>query len=828
MRCAICAKKQLLFLVFLLSVYFPGDKVYASSLSGAVGKLAVEQISSFKEMKTALELLDSCCREAQQENQFTFSLQKTILSKSGECISRIVELVQQAQKEETRTLFSTNRNVIKSVLHWNQQKVEDLQENKLDQMEDTAAFFASSEWQQPHYLISLASYWLSWNGYYSALFYPAADPNRKNLLEGSLEGFSRSFIDFKEESIVVRSLFGRALCYKELQQYDQAIRDINAVIGKIKKDDALYQRSRYEKILISYLTGNYQSVLRELDTFREEAGRSTLTPTMDSELKNLRVKTIIALAEEQGKEQGGNPADLYRDALHELNKLAENDERQAGELYRYASTHAAALADLTYDELGPIGYLATADWYFNQKDYDKAILRYQQLYSSSSKLITKRMDDVYFRLGYCFCQKNRWQDALPCFEILFKQFPQSSFTGKASCLYYAAAANRYRDTPDDTAYATYMEATKRYVKHCIEPGNKSEAHFQLGKYYQDRGKEKQAIEAFSLVGKDSPNYAEARYYLVQSNIGKMESLNRRGERQSKGAKKIYQETGKQLDEYQTLLLKQEEGPARKELEAHIALLQAKLFIYGPEGNYSRALDKLRNFESRFPLNKQLVMIAQSLRIECYQRLQMFKEAEGEINAFVKDAPINSDRWAFLNESANRFYEESKELRNSGDKAQASQNAEIALMLYKHLSSFALQGTSYERFNDSMQLRMAEIYRDENQLAQAKAIYQDQLKRNPNSADAMYNLGLLQEQEEQWEEALATWRKFSEGFKTGSHYWFESRYHIAKVLNKLGKRDKACEITTMIEVLHPTLRDEQFREKFILLHGDVCQIGVGPR
>jgi tetratricopeptide (TPR) repeat protein len=817
----ISKKILLLPLLLLLAVYFPGNRVHASSLSGAVKGLAVDQIKSPKEMKTALELLYSCCREAQEKNQFTFDLQKTILSKSGECISRIVELDQQAKKEETRSLFTTNRKVIKTVLSWNQEKVENLQETKLDQMEDTAAFFASSEWQQPHHVISLASYWLSWNGYYSALFYPAADPNRKDLLEGAIEGFSRSFIDFKEESIVVRSLFGRALAYKELQQYDQAIRDINAVIGKIKKDDALYQRCRYEKVLISYLTRNYQSVLRELDTFREETGRSSLSPTMDAELNKLRVKTIIALSEEEGQAQGKNPESLYRNALHELNKLVETDGKQAGELYRYANQHAAALADLSYDELGPIGYLAIADWYFNQKDYESAILRYQRLYASSSTLIKKRMDDVYFRLGYCFCQKNRWREALPCFESLFKQFPRSSFSDKSSCLYYVAAANNYRDTADDTAYATYMEATKRYVKHCTETGSKSEAHFQLGKYYQDRGKEQQAFEAFSLVKKDSPNYAEASYFLVQANIDKIESLNRRGKRQSKGAKKVYGETRKQLEEYQSLLLKQEKGPARKELEAHIALLQAKLYIYGPEGDYSKALDKLKKFEERFPVNRKLAMMAQGLRIECYQRLQMFKEAKGEINAFLKSAPLNSDQWTFLNEWANRFYEESKKLRSSGDTVQASQNAEIALMIYEHLSSFALQKTSYERFYDSMQLRIAEILRDENQVAQAITIYQKQLKRDPTSADAIYNLGLLQEQEEQWEEALATWRKFSEGFKTGSHYWFESRYHTAKVLNKLGKQDKACEITTMIEVLHPTLRDEQFREKFIVLHRDVC-------
>ena len=822
MRCAIGVKKQLLFLVFLLTVYFPGNTVYGSALSGAVKGLAVDQINSPKEMKTALELLYSCCREAQEKNQFTFKLQKTILSKSGECMSRIVELGQQAKKEDTRSLFALNRKVIKTVLNWNQQKVEDLQETKLDQMEDTAAFFASPEWQQPHHVISLASYWLSWNGYYSALFYPAADPERKGLLEGALEGFSRSFIDFKEESIVQKSLFGRALSYKELQQYDQAIRDINAVIGKVKKDDPLYPRCRYEKVLISYLTGNYQSVLRELDTFREETGRRKLSPTMDAELNKLRVKTIIALSEKEGQEQGNNPESLYRDALRELNKLVESDEQQAGELYRYANQHAAALADLPYDELGPIGYLAIADWYFNQKDYDSAILRYKKLYSSSNKLITRRMDDVYFRLGYCFCQKGRWGEALPCFESLFKQFPRSSFADTSSCLYYVAAANNYRDTADDTAYATYMEATKRYVKHCTEPGSKSEAHFQLGKYYQDRGKEKQAFEAFSLVKKDSPNYPEARYYLVQANIDKIESLNQQGKRQSKGAKQVYRETRKQLEEYQTLLLKQEEGPTRKELEAHIALLHAKLYMYGPEGDYRQALNKLKKFESRFPVDKKLAMMAQGLRIECYQNLQLFKEAQEEINTFLNSGPVNSDRWAFLNEWANRFYEASKKFRNSGDKVQAGPNAETALMIYQHLSSFALQGTSYERFYDSMQLRMAELYRDENKIAQAKTIYQNQLKRDPTSADAMYNLALLQEQEEQWEEALTTWRKFSEGFKTGSHYWFESRYHTAKVLNKLGKRDKACEITTMIEVLHPTLRDEQFREKFILLHGDVCE------
>jgi len=242
----------------------------------------------------------------------------------------------------------------------------------------------------------------------------------------------------------------------------------------------------------------------------------------------------------------------------------------------------------------------------------------------------------------------------------------------------------------------------------------------------------------------------------------LESLNREGLGQSRSTKKIYQDTLKQLEEYQKLVLKQEEGKDTKELEAHITLLQAKLYIYGPERTYKKALQKLNRFERQFPFNKQLHLKAKSLRIECYQRLQMLKEAKEEINSFLKEGAIDSNRWTLLQECANNFYEESKSSRNKGNTNLASQQAEMALMVYNKLSSIASENTNYKRFYDPIQLRMAEIHRDENQIATARAIYQEQLKRDPQSADAIYNLGLIYEKEGQWKEALTTWRKFSSG------------------------------------------------------------------
>jgi tetratricopeptide (TPR) repeat protein len=200
---------------------------------------------------------------------------------------------------------------------------------------------------------------------------------------------------------------------------------------------------------------------------------------------------------------------------------------------------------------------------------------------------------------------------------------------------------------------------------------------------------------------------------------------------------------------------------------------------------------------------------------------MVNEAQEEINSFLKEGPVNFARWTFLNECANRFYDSAKRLRSSRNTSLASEQAELALMVYGKLSSLASKNKNYKRFYDSIQLRMAEIYRDEDQTAKAKMLYQEKLQRDPKSADAIYNLGLIYEKEGQWEKALANWRKFSQGLKTGSYHWFEARYRTAKVLNQLGKSAKACEIITITQVLHPELRDEKFKKKFLKLKDEIC-------
>ena len=61
-----------------------------------------------------------------------------------------------------------NDTILQFIIESNEEVIDTLQEEKLDQVQDTQAFLDSPEWQMPHRLISLSRYWMSWSAYYRA------------------------------------------------------------------------------------------------------------------------------------------------------------------------------------------------------------------------------------------------------------------------------------------------------------------------------------------------------------------------------------------------------------------------------------------------------------------------------------------------------------------------------------------------------------------------------------------------------------------------------------------------------------------------------------
>ncbi|MCX5901167.1 MAG: hypothetical protein NTX06_10650, partial [Proteobacteria bacterium] len=167
---------------------------WSAAVSGDVSSLNIERMGSASEIKSALSVLESDFAGVKAQSALSFDLQKMLATKSGDCVSRLVELSQKAdlsqaaQKEGFAAAFLKNGELLRSMAAYNQARIDTVLEERLSGAEDKSAFFASPEWQQSQYLISLASYWQGWNGYYGGLLHPENTQARTDLLESAMSG----------------------------------------------------------------------------------------------------------------------------------------------------------------------------------------------------------------------------------------------------------------------------------------------------------------------------------------------------------------------------------------------------------------------------------------------------------------------------------------------------------------------------------------------------------------------------------------------------------------------------------------------------------------
>lgn len=810
---------------------------WSPAAAGDISGLNFAQMRSLAEIKAALQLLETGLAGVEGKNQGAFDLQKAVAAKSGECITRLVELSQKAdlpqdaRREEYKSLFLKNGDLLRRMLAYNQTRIDDALEEKQGGAQDKNSFFASPEWRQAQYLTSLANYWLGWNGYYGALLHAGHGPARTGLLEEAISGFTLAVINFQEPSIVNRSILGRALCFKEIEQYGKALQDLQSLMTKVSRDDPLYAQAGYEKAVISYQSGKKDLALQQIQELQQAVKPGAMPPQVKEKIKSLQTGIALGIAEKKQEGRGGTPTkESLREAVQELKRIACADPSQAGVLYRYVLEHAEALAGVPDSELGGIGAMAVADWYFDRKQYAPAAERYRRLYNAPDALIKPHIDDVCFRLAYCLSQQQQWQDAVSCLETLFAKYPASSFEGKAACLYYVTAVHAYKANPSEATYGRYIRAAECYVRNCPDAQDKSEAHYQLGHYYQQKNRMQEALREFALVKSDSPHYVEAQKAALLSSIDKLqtavekiETLVRQGE--SDEAAKLYRETLKQAQGWQKTGMKQSAAADTSEPAAHMAFLMARLYLHGPDPEPRKALPLLQGFEARYPVTRQrelLYGMVKKLRLESCLNLYMLKEAEQELNSIAEKKPVDEDTFAFLNQCAEKQYQQARDAQTHGNSALAQKEAPMALAVYGKLSEIALRDIAYNKFHEPLQLRMAELYSATGQTARARTIYEQKLLRDPTSGDTLYRLGYIYEREGNWNAALDVWSKCTRGLPPGSHRWFEARYRTAQAFVKLGNTKDACEMLSITRKLHPEISNDELSEDYTQLQNAACQ------
>jgi hypothetical protein len=807
--------------------------------AGEAGRSGSGRMHSAAAVRDTLGRLETGFADVKQRGVLSFEQQKGLVTTAGECISVLVELSQKADltqvaaREEFKALFLKNADLLRRMIAYNQARLDDVLEAKAGGGADKDTIFSAPEWQQAQYLISLSGYWLAWSGYYGALLCADNAADRTGLLEEAVSGFTRAALNFTEPSIAGRSIMGRALCFKELKQYDKAQQDLQLVMKRVSRDDPLYAQAGYERALISYQSGEKVRAAQQIRELENAVKPKAMPQQIREKLHSLQTTIALGIAEKKPEAQAGGAKKTEREAVQELRRIAETDESQAAVLYQYALEHAAALSKAPEAELGGMGTMAIADWYFEQKQYGPAIERYQSLYRSPDQLVKQHLDDVCFRLAYALAQGEQWQDALSCLETLFAKYPGSSFSGRAACLYYVAAVRNYTAHPAEADYSRYIKAAECYVKNCPDARDKSEAHYQLGLCYQHKGRDAEALREFALVKSDSPHFTEAQQEGLRSAAGKLqvqtekiEMLVRQGQKDQ--ALQLYREALKQTEAWQKTAGKKG-ATAGSEADAQMAYLTARLYSGGPEPDPQKALQLLQGFETRYAAAQQRDILCgrvKELRLACYLQLYRFKDAEKEVQDMAAGGPADQAARSFLSDCADRHYNAAVLAKGSGDAALAKREAQAALIVYEKLAQ--TRDTAEKQRCDGMQLRMAELFADTDQPVQAEALYRKKLAQDPASADAMHSLGTVLEQQGKWQDAFDIWQKFSRGLKQGTLPWFEARYRETCALIRLGKNSDACEVIAATKIRFQDFDGGEYSVKFARLTETVCGVEKGKK
>jgi tetratricopeptide (TPR) repeat protein len=322
------------------------------------------------------------------------------------------------------------------------------------------------------------------------------------------------------------------------------------------------------------------------------------------------------------------------------------------------------------------------------------------------------------------------------------------------------------------------------------------------------------ITELNKVSKGSAHYVKARFHIFKYRTEDFERLRSEGADTTKAYRYAVRAKNDYLEAIRV------KGPARTaskrdETERMMnqgALLSARLFIYGPEAKYRQGLKDLSNFEQRYPHARELFLSVGIARVETYQKLREFNSAEAEVRKVMQSSDKHPQGKTILTTLAGRLV---KNAETTGASAQNSYR--IAILIYEHL----LAKSRKTPLEETIQYALASLYLKVGDYGQAKTMYQEIIKNDPQSTEALSGLGKICEQEEEYEQALEYWRLLEEHLSVGEPAWYEAKYKLAFTHDILGNTKRACKILTVTRKLHPDLGGDAIKEKFLQLEKKVC-------
>ncbi|HYW34022.1 MAG TPA: tetratricopeptide repeat protein [Balneolaceae bacterium] len=571
----------------------------------------------------------------------------------------------------------------------------------------------------------------------------------------------------------IYTLLGRA--YFADKEYTRALRAYNAAENMTNVKPAVKRKARYQKAWLQYRNQAYQPAQKIFaDLYRQapntKIGNESLFWDANSYYHMHQYSTA---------------AQLFREFLQKNpnNKLTGAARYSLGWSYFKMGQYGKAiqpfkafLNNYNPPKIALFPYdtdtrLRLGDSYYALSDYNKAIQIYQKSVGDDPG-----GDYALFQIANCYYRSNRIYQAVKTFRQFLKKFPNSSLREQAqyNIAYVYLNSGNYQQ-----AVKEFKTAIRKY------PGTQwaARSQYNIGDAYYNAGEYQKAIDAYQKVMNNYPN----SHYLVEAANGIQYA---RQAAKSGNPKK--RPTGQAVDTTSILKNFIKHNPHNTRAADRLRYRQAESLVQS--GDYLKAIKKLKQY-IRVSNNEQLLPEAYINLAVSYKQTSHQSDAINAYQTVVKQYSHSDEaakalaalgQMMYSQRQYQKSYQYYKQLANKGSENRLKAyvgmgNAQLAMNKTAKAKSNYQSALNINSGYDAATVGLARIDITKKNYTDAEQKLRPVAQKNTKEpgAEAQYLLGVIQQQQKNYSQALQAYSKVRTLYKAYDHW-------VAQAMLKSGQ------------------------------------------
>jgi tetratricopeptide (TPR) repeat protein len=639
-----------------------------------------------------------------------------------------------------------------------QSRLDRMRDEVIERDGDLEELFRSPRWRDPEVMSLVAAYHLAWVRYHGAQLTGDA-ARKKALLHKAVEGFSQFLLVNEVPEIYADSLYGRGLAFLDLGETAKAIEDLSAAA----ETPQVGARARAALEEARRRASGKQGPAGE-DPEALLARLGDLLPRAAAGAVSVE-KDATALARGLAARGGPWPARVSSLVTEKLGGGSP------------AGVHATyglfLLAQLAVDRgrCGDVPPLAEAS--AGVHDGARARLRPEILWLDAG----------------CRLNAGQAREAAERFAALLREFPDSARAREAA--YYRFRALDVARASDPSLAPAYEQALEAYLSAYPKADGAAEARYLLAELHRARGDCKRAAAEYARVG-PGPFAARARLGDLECRVATLGKGNEGRQEVLSALRAFVREA------------------SDKGLGARAALLGAAVAAGATPPDQGAVVELLDGFERRWPDAKDLQPRALELRLAARVATGQLEEASRDLDAFLALRAGAAERRGTLARVG-------RELATRTEHAAPGEEAR-ALALARRVYTVLVR----EGGQASDRIVLADLDLRAGDAAAARALYEEILRTDAGSAEALRGAARAAAAQGDREHALAYWRRVLDASPPGGTAWYEARLAQVTLLAADGRKAQACELVRAARGRATSAGGDQLEAQLRSMEPRVCE------